>query len=291
MSIHLRTLLPRLITGLLYISIILFGILTDSVTMMAAIFAILSAFATYEYQSITGINLYFPILKTIHAVMAGVLFYIIFTVISMGDTYEKFLIATLPYVAYYLFYIITELFRRRPHPIGEIAHAFFAHLYTTIPLGALMLLCHMAPEDTGQYLLRFDHTFWLLPIFVFIWLNDSGAYVVGSLIGKHQMAPHISPRKTIEGLIGGIVFTMAGAVAFCYFFPAVTSFFHWLMLAAIVGFFATFGDLFESLLKRSYDVKDSGNILPGHGGILDRIDSTILAAPPAFIYIILFIYL
>lgn len=259
--------------------------------MMAAIFAILTSFATYEYQTVTKTNRYFPILKTVHSVMAGVLFFIIFTVISQGYTYKHLLIAALPYVAYYLFYIITELFRRRPRAVEEIAHAFFSHLYTTIPFGALMLLCYMAPEDTGQYMLRFDHTFWLLPIFVFIWLNDSGAYCVGSLIGKHQMAPHVSPHKTIEGLFGGIAFTMIGAALFYVFFPAVTTLLNWLILAAIVGFFATCGDLFESLLKRCYDVKDSGHILPGHGGILDRIDSTILAAPPAFIFIILFIYL
>ena len=165
MSSKVRSFLARLITGVLYVSVILFGILTDSVNMMAAIFAILTSFATYEYQTITQVNRYFPILKTVHAVMAGVLFFIIFNVISQGYTYKHLLIAVLPYVAYYLFYIITELFRRRPRAIEEIAHAFFSHLYTTVPFGAMMLLCYMAPEDTGQYMLSFDHTFWLLPIF------------------------------------------------------------------------------------------------------------------------------
>lgn len=131
-----------------------------------------------------------------------------------------------------------------------------------------------------------------LLIFVLLWLNDSGAYIVGSLMGKHKMSPTISPKKTWEGFFGGVIITMIGGFLL---FKFASSFFGmsfygagvWLTLSLSTCIFGTFGDLLESKIKRTYGFKDSGNWIPGHGGLLDRIDSFLIAYPVAFL--ILFI--
>ena len=146
-----------------------------------------------------------------------------------------------------------------------------------------------APMATLSFLYFLDK--WLLlALFVLIWVNDSGAYIVGSLTakrpqGNHKMTPHISPKKSWEGLLGGFAFTAVAALILCacgWF--KVISVGHWgiliaLIFAFLVSAFGTMGDLLESLMKRSVGVKDSGKFLPGHGGVLDRFDSILLASP------------
>ena len=128
----------------------------------------------------------------------------------------------------------------------------------------------------------------LLAMFIMIWLNDTGAFCVGSLIGKHKLIPRVSPKKSWEGFIGGMVFAIASGFVFKFGFP---QYFESISLSglcglgAVVGAFATWGDLVESLIKRTLGVKDSGNILPGHGGILDRIDSLLLVVPASVLYL------
>lgn len=133
-----------------------------------------------------------------------------------------------------------------------------------------------------------------LLIFVMLWLNDSGAYIVGSLIGKHKLCPSVSPNKTWEGFFGGVAITLLGTYflqRYCASFFGMETYAIgiWMLLAASTCIFGTIGDLIESKLKRNYGVKDSGNWIPGHGGLLDRIDSFLIAFPVAFL-ILLFIY-
>ncbi len=130
----------------------------------------------------------------------------------------------------------------------------------------------------------------LLALFVFVmlWLNDSGAYIVGSLIGKHKLSPKISPNKTWEGFFGGVVIAFIGACLLYRFCPSLFGMENfglgvWLLLAASACILGTAGDLLESKVKRIYGVKDSGNWIPGHGGLLDRVDSFLLAFPIIFI--------
>jgi phosphatidate cytidylyltransferase len=144
-----------------------------------------------------------------------------------------------------------------------------------------------------------------LALFIFIWINDTFAYLVGITIGKHKLWPKISPKKSWEGFFGGLVFTILAAILFCYLLIGEISgeislctecenvkslsfyMLNWIIFAIIVVIAGTFGDLFESYLKRSLNVKDSGTILPGHGGLLDRFDSILFAAPGAMIYLLL----
>lgn len=130
-----------------------------------------------------------------------------------------------------------------------------------------------------------------LCLFIFLWVNDSGAYCTGSLIGKHKLFPRISPGKTWEGSIGGgvLVLIVAGVIGYLanrdQSNPHLLSIAGWIGLGLVVVVFGTLGDLVESLFKRTLGIKDSGNILPGHGGMLDRFDSSLLAIPAAVIYL------
>ena len=123
-----------------------------------------------------------------------------------------------------------------------------------------------------------------LSIFIFLWLNDTGAYCIGSLIGKHRLFERISPKKSWEGSIGGGVVAIGVSFILAHYFPFM-SMIEWAGLALVVVIFGTWGDLTESLLKRQLHVKDSGNILPGHGGMLDRFDSSLMAIPAAVVYL------
>lgn len=129
----------------------------------------------------------------------------------------------------------------------------------------------------------------LLSIFFFLWASDSFAYLTGRLIGKHKLFPNLSPKKTIEGLAGGIIGTLGVAWAISIYWHNL-SLLQWLVLAAVVAVFGTIGDLFQSALKRAAGVKDSGNLIPGHGGILDRLDSFLFAVPAAYFYLYFFSY-
>ncbi len=126
----------------------------------------------------------------------------------------------------------------------------------------------------------------IILVFCLLWVNDIFAYLTGKLLGKHKLFPRISPGKTIEGSIGGLMFTMASLIVFCHYsqwFPIT----HAIGLAAVAVVFGTLGDLCESMLKRQAGVKDSGKLIPGHGGILDRFDSIMFSVPFIFVYLLL----
>ena len=288
---HLSNLLARTITGIAYISVILLGIFTENIGLLGVIFFLFSALGCFEFQTITRINSHTLVLKILHSLMAGCIFFIVYKFVTLpegaGTVHSRAaIIAALPYIAYVLYYIIGEMYRNRPDPIREVSFAFFSHLYIAVPLALLMMLCTSElGESWKEYGLPFEKTFWLLPIFAFVWLNDTGAYVIGSLFGRHKLWEEISPKKTKEGSAGGILGAVIGGVIFYLLFPAVTSLLNWIIMAVLVSAFSTWGDLFESYIKRAVGVKDSGNILPGHGGILDRIDSLLFAAIPAYIFI------
>jgi phosphatidate cytidylyltransferase len=156
-------------------------------------------------------------------------------------------------------------------------------MYIALPFSLLNVL---AFTSTPQGAVAFN-TLLPLSVFVFLWVNDSGAYCVGSLLGRHKLFPRISPGKSWEGSIGGAVFVLAAAYAISYFLDTdqMLAMPVWLGLGLVVVIFGTWGDLVESLFKRTLGIKDSGNILPGHGGMLDRFDSSLLAIPAAVIYL------
>jgi len=209
--------------------------------------------------------------------LGGVGLFVAFYLHYEGATIQSRAMWLLPIAVYLLLRTIVQLYRPQQNAVHSLERSFFALGYIALPMS--LLNCIMS--ITAPRL--------LLGMFIFIWLYDTGAYCVGMLLGKHRLFERISPKKSWEGVIGGIAACVLGAFATHYYldeFFQVPDLGTWVGLSVIVAVFATFGDLVESLIKRTVGVKDSGNILPGHGGILDRIDSLLLVAPAVLIYLL-----
>lgn len=177
---------------------------------------------------------------------------------------------------------IIELYRKKQQPIANVAYTLAGFLYIGFSMGLSNLLAF--PVSSGK------HTFYpgiFLGVILTIWIYDSGAYLSGTPFGRHRLFERISPKKSWEGVIGGGIFAMLAGVLNAWLFQSI-ELTTWLMISFVVIVTSTFGDLCESLMKRSLGIKDSGNFLPGHGGFLDRLDSLIFTIPVmvTFLYII-----
>lgn len=174
--------------------------------------------------------------------------------------------------------MIVELYIHQQNALTHLCHSIAAQIYIALPLGLLNLVNTLSWPLT-------------MLMFILIWLNDTGAFIVGSQFGRHRLFERISPKKSWEGFWGGMFFCIAASAAVCFIYPGVFSGIMpigcWIGYGVLVSAFATWGDLVESMIKRTLGVKDSGNILPGHGGILDRIDSLLFVIPLTFIYIVI----
>lgn len=210
----------------------------------------------------------------------GIYLFISLYIYASGLYNSRILLA---YILIIITLFIIELYRKRSQPILNLAYSLFGQIYCALPMGMLNLIAFDYNNGLREY-----KPWLLLSLFIFVWANDTGAFCVGSLFGKHRLFERISPKKSWEGFWGGFFFTLLASQIIAYFEPCATRY-EWLGLAAVVVVFATWGDLTESLLKRTLGVKDSGNLLPGHGGVLDRFDSVLMAAPAAYIFIEFFI--
>lgn len=185
----------------------------------------------------------------------------------------------IPYLIYLLARPVMQLYTKEKSPLANIACSYMGQMYIALPLGLMSYIYNV-----------YGTPHLMLALFIMIWANDTGAYLVGRALGRHRLFERISPKKSWEGFWGGMAFTIGGAMVMKYIFP---TFFPTLTplqmagLAVTVTVFATWGDLVESLIKRTLHVKDSGTIMPGHGGVLDRIDSLLLVSPAALVYLLL----
>ncbi len=277
---NLKNLLIRAGTGVIYILVILLGILGGRFSFLA-VFGIILALGLFEFYRMVEKDTSHAISKIFNIVHGLLLFLSVFLFLER----LSYLALPILLLAYLLILFVSAILIRRQDILHGIIYSVFGQMYITMPLSLLMLLSYSYQDKitSGEY----DWTP-LLALFVFIWVNDTAAYFIGSIAGKHKLIPHISPQKSVEGFIAGILFTMLSSLLFARFFPEFTLP-HWMGLAMVVALFGTLGDLFESLIKRTYSVKDAGNLIPGHGGILDRIDSLLVAIPAAYLYLILFL--
>lgn len=209
------------------------------------------------------------------SILLGLSFQILVFLDSEGMIERSWFVVLMPLVWLPFIY---ELFKGGEHPFQRIALTLLVPIYISLPLSFLYL--------TGFVLGSFEASI-ILGFFILVWCNDSGAYLVGVSIGKHKLYERISPKKTWEGFIGGVLFTIVAAV-FIFKLTDIASLGVWIGAAILVSTFGTIGDLVESMLKRNVDIKDSGSILPGHGGILDRFDAVLFAAPMVFALFVLF---
>jgi phosphatidate cytidylyltransferase len=187
----------------------------------------------------------------------------------------------IPYLVLLIYLMVSELYLKKKNPVLNWAYSMLSQMYIALPFALLNVLAFQNDPETTSVSYN---PILPLSIFVFLWLNDTGAYCFGSLFGKHRLFERISPKKSWEGSIGGGIVAIAASFAFAYFFPVMT-WAEWAGLALVVVIFGTWGDLTESLLKRQLQIKDSGSILPGHGGMLDRFDSSLMAIPAGVVYL------
>ena len=171
---------------------------------------------------------------------------------------------------------ICQLWRNSEQPFREVAYTMVPMFYVALPLALMVAIL----GDKGPNV--------LMMIVALVWVNDSAAYMGGSWFGKHKMWPRHSPGKTWEGTVIGVVVTILLAIFVGPLFNNTIAWYHWAMLGVICSVIDTLGDLVESMLKRSVGLNDSGNIMPGHGGFLDRFDSLLIITPFAFVYLIIF---
>ena len=246
------------------------------------LFSIVTGLTIWEFTGLVNEREHVTVNRFICTV-AGVYFFYAMTYFC-SDLYAGVAksVVFIPYLVTIVYLLIAELYLKQDDPIQDWAYTMLSQMYIALPFSLLNVLAFTA---NGSGMVAFN-TLLPLSVFVFLWVNDTGAYCVGSLLGRHKLFPRISPGKSWEGSIGGAVFVLAAAWAVSYFLDDVMlNLYEWLGLGLVVVIFGTWGDLVESLFKRTLGVKDSGSILPGHGGMLDRFDSSLLAIPAAVIYL------
>jgi len=269
----------RLLTGVVYVATITSGIIVNQYTFIG-LFSIIVFLCLREFYHLTNIQKGTQI-NLWHNSLGGLLL-LVSTYLYASDTLGCSILFL--YLLYIVATLVSALYKKKQDPVTHVAYIFFGQCYIALPLSLLNILAfqHNTPSVTGYYYL------FILSLFVFIWVNDTGAYLVGMLFGKHRLFPRISPKKSWEGFFGGLAFTVASSFIFAHFEPEIP-YYHWIGISVMVVLFGTWGDLVESLIKRTLDVKDSGKSLPGHGGFLDRFDSLLLAIYAVLFYVQFFI--
>jgi len=286
----IKNLIIRTISGAVFISVMIAAIWFPPY-LFGAVFLLITVLGLREFymlcDNIEGVKI-----SKVLSVISGMMLFLALYSFSLPFAHRNLGFFG-SFLALYFLCAITlfllELFRKQKNPIQNIAISLMGHIYVALPFG---LLCMMESQNK----------IFLLAFFLIIWASDTGAYITGISIGKHKMFERISPKKTWEGFFGGMVFALI--VGFIFYttntkelelIPTVEYFkyynllelWQWLAFALIVFIFGTLGDLVESMFKRSLNVKDSGSFMPGHGGLLDRFDSAIIAAPVAFVFLML----
>lgn len=276
----MKNFIIRAITGLTFAAVLIGSILYSPYSLIM-LFSIVAALTIWEFGTIVNNHAGATMNRMISAA-AG--FYLVFAV----GWYQLEMISVrefAPYLITLLYLLVSELYRQEENPLKNWAYAFASQVYIALPFALLSVLGLRYNSFTNA--MQYDFIF-PLSVFIFLWMSDTGAYLVGSLLSRYfpaKLFPRISPKKSWVGSIGGGLLCLAAAWGIYTFAPDYMELWQWMGLALTVCIFGTWGDLVESLLKRQVGIKDSGNILPGHGGLLDRFDSSLLAIPAAVVYL------
>lgn len=275
----MKNLIIRTLTGAIFVAVIVGGIWISPYSFLL-VFCLVVGLSLWEFNGLVKYGENAPV-KQLISIIGGVYLFLASFMYANGLTDGKIY---LPYLLFLMVVFILELYDKKPNPVNNWAYACLGQLYCAGSFSLLNFITSV-PDTPGEVVYK---PLYALALFVFVWVNDTGAYLVGSTFGKHRLFERISPKKSWEGFWGGLVITILSSFVFAYFIPEIR-WYNWLGLSVCIVLFATWGDLIESLLKRTVGVKDSGNILPGHGGMLDRFDSVMMAIPAMYIYIELFI--
>lgn len=264
----------RALSGVVYIALLVGATLYSPLTFVI-LFGIFMLIGVFEFSKLTGSAFFIP------AVVSALAF--IFFALQKDNIYSSEFITNLliGFSVVVNTLLLSRLFRPATSPAPKpLPLSLIAAGYVVFPF-LLILRLPFLNACTGDHHIYTPHL--VISVFILIWLNDTFAYIVGKTLGRNKLFERISPKKTIEGFLGGLVFAVAGAYLISIYFKLMSPA-QWMGTAAILVIFGTLGDLVESKFKRDAGVKDSGNIMPGHGGILDRLDSIIFAIPFLFLY-------
>jgi phosphatidate cytidylyltransferase len=272
----LNGLVQRSLTGIAFAAIMLAGIIVHQYV-FATVFAVFLMLTLYEFYKISENIGYEPSAKI--GLICGFLLFIIFFLAASHVIPQKFVFLA---ILTPLFTLLPDLFDKRKNGFKNSMITIAGIIYIALPYSLLSFIIY--PGNIADAVF---YPWILIGIFLIIWMYDSMAYVFGSMLGKHKICERISPKKSWEGLIGGAVFAVIMGILNSVFFHEL-SLTSWIVIAILIVAFGTSGDFFESKLKREAGVKDSGNVLPGHGGMLDRFDTMLFAIPVIFVWITLF---
>lgn len=273
----MKNVIVRSCSGLIYIGMVIGAVLAGGIWLVLLL-SLLAALGIHEFKGMTRQGKR-PRLLAMLDLSVGILMIISTWLIFTAD-FTSALTLTVLWGIMLMVRVAAQIYTHDEDPVNVVSRSIFALFYVVMPLCALIAL---------YYFFATPHL--VLALFIFIWINDTGAFCVGSLFGKHRLFERISPKKSWEGFWGGLLFCIISAIimqcCFGEYYRGMTTF-GMCRLGVLVSVAATFGDLFESMIKRSVGVKDSGRLIPGHGGILDRIDSLLFVAPACFIYFLIF---
>ena len=240
----------------------------------APVFAIIMFFTQSEFYQISEKAKFSP--QKGFGLILGLLLFILFFLTAKNIIPQPFILLSVPFI---FFVFIAELFRTKSNALKNGAITLLGLIYVALPFSLMNFIVFAQTSGSNNF-----HPMIMVGILLIIWIYDSMAYVFGSLLGKHKIASKISPAKSWEGLIGGTIFAVIMGIVNAVLFQEIDMV-NWTVIALITVIFGTIGDFFESKLKREIGIKDSGNVLPGHGGLLDRFDSLLFAIPIIFVWL------
>lgn len=269
--------LTRAITGTFFVLALLiafyFGFLSTFF-----LFLIITTLGTDEFYNLVSKSKEFTPQK-FFGLLTSITTFVFVALIAQNTLTTKYL--SIP-MAMIFFSFLIELYRKQKHPFINVAYTIMPVFYVVFPFA---LLYHLGFYNNHNFTTEFNYQI-VWGYFFILWSSDTGAYLAGKFFGKHKLFERISPKKTWEGSIGGAILSVSVAYVCSMFYTQLTPT-NWVIIALITVIFGGLGDLVESMLKRSLNIKDSGNILPGHGGILDRFDGLFLSIPFVYVYLVL----